>query len=121
MHESKVRAKFKSGAVGAEIVIDEVQWSVVRSLRDPNKSVAAENIALDKLWDEFDGDNHTTLISSGPDLTLSDNFRGAFGEVGGGLNILGVGGHASAFIAASVKFKAGDVDADARLGFRYQW
>jgi hypothetical protein len=58
VHESKVRAKFKSGAVGAEIVIDEVQWSVVRSLRDPNKSVAAENIALDKLWDEFDTELH---------------------------------------------------------------
>src|ERR1035441_194867 len=58
VHESKVRAKFKSGAVGAEIVIDKVQWSVVRSLRHPNKSVAAENIALDKLWDEFDTELH---------------------------------------------------------------
>jgi outer membrane autotransporter protein len=74
-----------------------------------------------KLWNEFDGDNHVTLLSDGPALNMSDNFRGAFGEVGGGVSLFGADGHASAFVNASVKFKGDYLDGGARLGVRYQW
>ena len=74
-----------------------------------------------KLWNEFDADNQVNLLTAGPTLPLSDNLRGVFGELDGGLSLFGVGGHVSGFIDGSVKFKAGYVDSGARLGVRYQW
>ena len=52
-------------------------------------------LALDaRVWDEFDGNNRATLISSlagTPVVGVNDNFSGVFGEVGGALNLYSKG------------------------------
>ncbi len=74
-----------------------------------------------RAWDEFEGDNHITLQSSGPDLRLNDDFSGVFGEVGGGFNIFSKDGHHSGFLNASYKFKDNYEEGKVAVGYRYQW
>jgi hypothetical protein len=74
-----------------------------------------------KVWDEFAGRNNTDFLTAGPELTLHDNFSGAFGEVGGSANLFAKDGHSSAFVNASVKFKSDYTDTGLRIGVRYQW
>jgi outer membrane autotransporter protein len=74
-----------------------------------------------RIWDEFDGDNQLNIISAGPNLPLSDDFSGTFGEVTGGLSLTGAGGHLSAFINGGVKFKDDYKSPSVTAGFRYQW
>jgi len=47
-------------------------------------------------WDEFDGMNRVALVSTGPITGVEDNFSGAFGEVGGALNLYSKDGHSRA-------------------------
>ena len=49
-------------------------------------------LAIDgRVWDEFDGNNKVTLLSPGLPVVVQDNFTGAFGEVGGALNLYSKG------------------------------
>ncbi len=74
-----------------------------------------------RVWDEFAAKNNTLFHSAGPDLTLHDNFSGAFGEVGASLNLFSKDGRSSAFLNTSVKFKSNYTDEGLRIGYRYQW
>src|ERR1019366_445970 len=61
-----------------------------------------------RVWDEFDGRNTAVLLSGvagTPVVGVGDNFSGAFGEVGGSLNLFSRDGHSSAFLNGSYKFK----------------
>jgi hypothetical protein len=74
-----------------------------------------------RVWDEFKANNNTLFQTGGPDLTLQDKFSGAFGEVGGSLNLFSKDGRSSAFLNTSVKFKSDYTSEGLRVGFRYQW
>ena len=74
-----------------------------------------------RLWDEFKAQNNTLFHTGGPDLTLRDNFSGAFGEVGASLNLYSKDGRSSAFLNTSVKFKSDYTSEGLRIGYRYQW
>jgi len=81
-------------------------------------------LAVDgRVWDEFDGRNQAVLLSGSP-LTavgVGDNFSGAFGEVGGAMNLFSRDGHSSAFITGSYKFKTNYNEGKVAIGYRYQW
>jgi outer membrane autotransporter protein len=79
-------------------------------------------LAVDaRVWDEFDGNNHATLISAGLPVTVDDNFSGVFGEVGGSLNLYSHDGHSSAFLSGSYKFKDDFEEGKVAIGYRYQF
>ena len=79
-------------------------------------------LAVDgRVWDEFDGTNKVTLISAGTPVEVEDNFTGAFGEVGGALDIYSHDGHSSGFVTLSYKFKSDYDEGKVAVGYRYQW
>ncbi len=74
-----------------------------------------------RAWDEFEGHNHTTYITGGPDLVVVDDFHGAFGEVGGTLSLAPHGLGVSGFLEGSIRFKSRYTDSRVSLGARYAW
>ncbi|MCE9649099.1 MAG: autotransporter outer membrane beta-barrel domain-containing protein [Parvibaculum sp.] len=68
-----------------------------------------------RVWNEFEGDN-TARFSNGV-TQVSDDFGGAYGDVGGGLEVTGMNG-VSAFVATGVKFKSDYTDASIKIGAR---
>jgi hypothetical protein len=74
-----------------------------------------------RIWDEFEGDNGLVIDSAGPDLPLTDDFSGSFGEVSGSVNVFSNEAAFSAFVNAGVKFKDDYQSTDASLGFRWRW
>jgi outer membrane autotransporter protein len=79
-------------------------------------------LAVDgRIWDEFDGNSHVTLISGGPPVEAEDNFSGTFGDMGAGLNIYSHDGRSSGFVRASYKFKDDYDEGAVSVGYRYQW
>ena len=74
-----------------------------------------------RVWDEFEGANHATLLSAGLPVGVEDNFSGVFGEVGAGLNLYSHDGHSSAFLTGSYKFKSNYNEGKVAIGYRYQW
>ncbi len=79
-------------------------------------------LAVDgRVWDEFDGANHVILISTGTPVEVQDNFTGAFGEVGGALDIYSRDGRSSGFVTLSYKFKSDYDEGKLAIGYRYQW
>jgi hypothetical protein len=74
-----------------------------------------------RIWDEFEGNNGLVIHSAGPNLPLSDDFGGSFGEVSGSVNVFSNESAFSAFVNAGVKFKDNYQSTDATLGFRWRW
>jgi outer membrane autotransporter protein len=74
-----------------------------------------------RAWNEFEGENVLTIDNLGPDLTLTDDFSGSFGEVQGTINLFSNEAAFSAFLNAGVKFKDDYQSTDATLGFRWRW
>jgi hypothetical protein len=74
-----------------------------------------------RIWNEFEGENDVTIFSGGPDLTLTDDFSGSFGEISGSVNLFSNKAAFSAFVNAGVKFKDDYQSTDATLGFRWRW
>jgi hypothetical protein len=74
-----------------------------------------------RIWDEFEGENGLIIDSAGPDLPLTDDFSGSFGEVSGSVNVFSNEAAFSAFVTAGVKFKEDYQSTDASLGFRWRW
>ena len=65
--------------------------------------------------------NRVALVSTGPITGVEDNFSGAFGEVGGALNLYSKDGHSSGFLSGSYKFKSDYNEGKVAIGYRYQW
>ncbi len=77
--------------------------------------------ALARAWDEFDGDGQTTLINGGPDILVTDQFDGVFGEVGGGLDVFSKDERVSAFVNVNYRWNDAWTDTAVTLGARYRW
>ena len=77
--------------------------------------------AIARAWNEFDGDGRTTLVNSGPDLIVDDQFEGMFTEVGGGFNVFSKDERVSAFLNASYRWNDEWTDTAVTLGARYRW
>ena len=76
----------------------------------------------ERTWDEFDGKNHATLLTSGnPNLALTDRFSGAFQELSGGLQVFGSKSGWSGFVDGDWKVKSHYSSPGVTVGFRYQW
>lgn len=71
-----------------------------------------------RVWNEFKGDN-TASFSSGL-TTTTDDFGGAYGDIGGGLEVTGMNG-VSAFLSTGMKFKSDYKDASAKIGLRWNF
>lgn len=76
---------------------------------------------LGRAWNEFDGEGATTLVNGGPDVLVNDQFDGAFGEVGAGIDVFGVDERVSAFVSAGYRWNADWTDTTVALGARYRW
>lgn len=76
---------------------------------------------LGRAWNEFEGDGETTLANGGPDILVTDQFDGAFGEVGAGVDVFGKGERLSAFVNASYRWNEDWTDTAVTLGARYRW
>lgn len=74
-----------------------------------------------RIWNEFEGENELIIDSAGPDLGLTDDFSGSFGEISGSINLFSNKAAFSAFLNAGVKFKDDYQSTDATLGFRWRW
>ncbi|MFY7851136.1 MAG: autotransporter domain-containing protein, partial [Brevundimonas sp.] len=74
-----------------------------------------------RAWNEFEGENTLVIDNLGPDLQLTDDFSGSFGEVQGTINLFSNEAAFSAFLNAGVKFKEDYQATDATLGFRWRW
>jgi outer membrane autotransporter protein len=74
-----------------------------------------------RIWNEFDGENSLVIHSAGPDLPLTDDFGGSFGEVTGSVNVFSNEAAFSAFVNGGVKFKDDYQSTEASLGFRWRW
>jgi len=77
--------------------------------------------AVARAWDEFDGDGQTTLVNGGPDILVSDQFDGVFGEVGAGLDVFGKDERVSAFVNVNYRWNQDWTDTAVSLGARYRW
>ncbi len=80
-----------------------------------------EASAVGRLWYEFDGDNSATILNAGAPFTATDNFGGAFGELGGSVNLFGKDSGWSGFVNADVKFSNEFTAGTALTGVRYNW
>lgn len=76
---------------------------------------------LGRAWNEFDGDGETTLVNGGPDILVTDQFDGAFGEVGAGIDVFGADERFSAFVNAGYRWNSDWTDTTVALGGRYRW
>ena len=75
-----------------------------------------------RIWNEFDGDNRTIIISGGPsNFAWTDSFDGTFGELGLSGNLFSTSNGLTAFANAGVKFKDNYQNTNVTVGFRYQW
>jgi hypothetical protein len=74
-----------------------------------------------RYWNEFEGENDVTFHSAGPDFTLTDDFSGSFGEVGGTVNVFGADDRFSAFLNLGVKFQDDYQSTEGSLGIRWRW
>lgn len=77
--------------------------------------------ALARAWNEFDGDGRTTLINGGPDILVTDQFEGVFGEVGGGLDVFSKDERVSAFVNVNYRWNEDWSETAVTLGGRYRW
>lgn len=73
-----------------------------------------------RVWDEWDGTTNTALVNAGPTVFATDNFRGAFGDVGGQIAIFGKGG-VSGFFDTGYKFQGNYNNVTLTLGLRAQF
>ena len=73
-----------------------------------------------RYWNEFEGENDVNFVS-GPGFTLSDDFSGSFGEVGGTVNLFGADDRFSAFLNLGVKFQDDYQSTEGSLGLRWRW
>ncbi|WP_334176022.1 autotransporter domain-containing protein, partial [Pseudoxanthobacter sp.] len=80
-----------------------------------------EASAVGRLWYEFDGYNKATLLTTGMPFSATDDFHGAFGEVGGNLNIFSKVNGWSGFVNGNVKFNGDFTSGTALTGVRYKW
>nr|WP_255607960.1 autotransporter outer membrane beta-barrel domain-containing protein [Ancylobacter sp. Lp-2] len=80
-----------------------------------------EASAVGRLWYEFDGDNRVTLLNTGLPFSVSDDFDGAFGEIGGNLNWFAKTSGWNGFVNANVKFNGDFTSGTALTGLRYKW
>ncbi len=76
---------------------------------------------LGRAWNEFDGEGQTTLVNGGPDVLVTDQFDGAFGEVGAGIDVFGADERFSAFVNAGYRWNEDWTDTTVALGARYRW
>ncbi|MFO1014942.1 MAG: autotransporter domain-containing protein [Caulobacteraceae bacterium] len=76
-----------------------------------------------RVWDEFDGQNRTIIVSGGPsNFAWTDNYiDGVFGELALSGNLFSTSNGLSAFANAGVKFKDNYQSTNITVGFRYQW
>ncbi|MBS7539325.1 autotransporter outer membrane beta-barrel domain-containing protein [Ancylobacter lacus] len=74
-----------------------------------------------RLWYEFEGDNSVTISNPGSPFTSTDDFDGAFGEVGARINWFGKGTGWNGFVNGSVTFNGDYTSGTALTGVRYQW
>jgi len=77
--------------------------------------------AIGRVWNEFDGDGQTTLVNSGPNVIVNDQFEGMFTELGGGINVFSKDERVSAFLNASYRWNDEWSDTAVTLGARYRW
>lgn len=108
-----------------------IDWDDQTSLRGSLGARIGANAAMDtfdakfsvtgRIWNEFEGENELTIHSAGPDLGLTDDFSGSFGEISGSVNLFSNKAAFSAFLNAGVKFKDDYQSTDATLGFRWRW
>jgi outer membrane autotransporter protein len=74
------------------------------------------------LWNNFRGDNTTTLTSGGFVVDLPDaGTTKTYGEVGLALNVFELGTHWSGFLKGDARFGNSYRGGSAKGGFRYQW
>ena len=76
---------------------------------------------LGKIWNEFDANNKLTVAGLGPTFDLVDNFKGAFGEVSGIVNVFDTTSRWNGFVNGGVKFKHEFTTASIKGGVRYSW
>ena len=75
-----------------------------------------------RVWDEWEGSNPVTFLSTGPALELSGGTpKGVFGEVSGMINLASMTSGWSGFVGGGVKFNDNFTSAAAKTGAHYQW
>jgi hypothetical protein len=73
-----------------------------------------------RYWNEFEGDEGTTVNNTGTPLLVQDDFGGAWGDVGGQLNVFSDGG-LTAFVNAGYRWNDDISGTTAKVGFRFQF
>jgi len=86
-----------------------------------NDAYRLEASLTGRVWNEFRGVNKALILSDGVPLGVEDNFRGAFGEIAGTLNVYGANTGWSGFVSASYKFNRDLSNSSIKGGVRYQW
>jgi outer membrane autotransporter protein len=85
-------------------------------------SVRMEPSLTLSVWNNFRGDNTTTLTSGGFVVDLPDaGVTKTYGEVGLALNMFELGTHWSGFLKGDARFGNSYRGGSAKGGFRYQW
>ena len=74
-----------------------------------------------RVWNEFNANNRADIHSGGSILKVSDDFKGAFGEIGGIINIHATSDKWSGFVSGSYKFNGDFKSGSVRGGVRLQW
>jgi hypothetical protein len=78
---------------------------------------------LGRVWNEFEGDNHATILSAGPALEVTDGAmkNKPFGEVMGMIDLINRSVGWSGFVNGGAKFNNDFTTYSAKGGLRYQW
>lgn len=86
-----------------------------------NENYRLEASVTGRIWNEFKAKNHADIYSGGTSFQVTDDFKGAFGEVGGILNIHATANNWSGFVSGSYKFNGDFKSGSVRGGVRFQW
>ena len=88
----------------------------------PMGGVTLHLAGLGRVWEEFDGETHSSVNSGFGDFKFADlEADGTTGEVGLSLGLFGMDGRLSAQLAGGVKFREQYQSVDVSLSARYQW
>lgn len=74
-----------------------------------------------RLWEEFEGENETTLTAAFADAAIVDEAPGSLADLGVALGLFTLGDRLSANIGYGVKFAEDYQSTDASISFRLSW
>ncbi|WP_235818188.1 autotransporter outer membrane beta-barrel domain-containing protein [Brucella thiophenivorans] len=85
------------------------------------ESYRVEASLTGRVWDEFKNTNSAYVQNIGVPLTVEDNFKGVFGEVGGTVNVFDASDKWSSFVSGTYKFNGDIKSGTVRGGIRFHW